>query len=149
MNAPNSSGVLVIGSTPALANLGFMSGALTAFASSAFRRLMISRGVPVGASMPYQTLISKFGKPDSFDVGTFGRSLKRSGISTASARTRPALICCTAAGAATTSMSVSPPTSAPSATPDPLYGTCTMSSFSRLFSSSGARWVVVPTPPDP
>src|SRR3954466_5185752 len=43
MNLPNSSGVLVSGSTPACASFGFMSGAVTALMSSAFSRLMISR----------------------------------------------------------------------------------------------------------
>ena len=55
-----AAGIEIVGSTPLEANFSLRSGAVIALLSSAFRRLMISRGVAAGARMPYQTLISKF-----------------------------------------------------------------------------------------
>ena len=55
-----------------------------------------------------------------FAVGTFGSTAWRLSDRTARARTFPAWICAAAAGTAITSMSISPPTIAASASPVPL-----------------------------
>src|SRR3982074_62125 len=44
---------------------------------------------------------------------------------------------------------ISPATSAPSAGPAPLYGTCTMCVPARALNSALTRWIVLPTPGDP
>src|SRR6266850_320974 len=54
----NRSGVPPIGSAPSASRLVLTSGCSSALTSSAFSRATISRGVPAGASTPYQELAS-------------------------------------------------------------------------------------------
>ena len=56
------------------------------FTSSALSRVTIGRGVPAGASTPYQVVTSKSGSPASAAVGTSGSAGERCGATTASAR---------------------------------------------------------------
>ena len=148
MNSANCSGVLVRDSMPDAASLSRRSGEARALTISAFSRPISSRGVPDGASMPYQIGTSKPCTPDSAAVGTFGRLGTRFSDSSAIPFTLPAVTCGAAMAAAMMSMSVSPDIRPTSACPEPLYGTCTVRIFIRLFSSSAARWPVVPTPPE-
>jgi len=64
------SGVLVMGSTPAVARRSFRSADVSALLSSPLRRTTISRGVAAGARVQYQIGTSKFSTPASFAVGT-------------------------------------------------------------------------------
>src|SRR5258706_435516 len=79
-------------SVPIAARRSLRSGACMVFTNSALRRVMIGRGVPAGAMMPYQVVTSKFGRPASSAVGTSGSSGERSRAGTASARSLPALM---------------------------------------------------------
>src|SRR5216110_2441761 len=60
-------------------SLSFMSWLYRIFASSPFSRATIGRGVPAGASTPYQVVTSKSGRPASATVGTSGRAGRRRG----------------------------------------------------------------------
>jgi hypothetical protein len=68
-----------------------ISGACTALANSAFRRLTIARSMPFGPRIPEYSTISKSGRPDSIIVGISGAGATRFGVVTASARSLPAL----------------------------------------------------------
>jgi len=52
--APNSSGVLAITKKRPIFSVSAIFGSLMAFTVSPCRRVIASRGVPAGASMPYQ-----------------------------------------------------------------------------------------------
>jgi hypothetical protein len=52
---------------------------------------MMVRGVPAGASTPYQPMYSKPASPDSATVGTLGAVIDRRVLLTAIARSRPDL----------------------------------------------------------
>jgi hypothetical protein len=58
MCAANSSGVLPTGSAPSVASLSSRSFDLSAFAASAWMRVMMSGGVPAGARKPYHCVAS-------------------------------------------------------------------------------------------
>ena len=55
---PSFSGLLLCGTIPVASNRDFTSGSVRTLAVSAFRRAMISAGVPVGTTIPYQALVS-------------------------------------------------------------------------------------------
>src|SRR5450756_2468541 len=89
MNSANCCGVLVTGAISTVLSRSRTSGAASALLISRLSRLMMSRGVAAGASMPYHIGTSKLSIPASFAVGTLGSSDTRLADSTASARANP------------------------------------------------------------
>ena len=87
IKAANCSSVPDSVSTPAFCIFSRVSGSAAILSHSAFSRLMMSRGVPAGARMPYQVVTSEFSTPASLIVGTLssdGRTRNRLGISATS-----------------------------------------------------------------
>ena len=87
-----------MGVAPSMAICCATSGSARALLTSAFRRSTTSPGVPAGATRPYHWSASKPGQPLSATVGTSGRAANRAGLDTASARSRPLLMCGSTAG---------------------------------------------------
>ena len=77
------------GSPPRAATLALNSGLLATLSVAASRRWTTARGVPLGASTPFQVAVTKDGKPLSFMVGTWGSCGRRSAEVTASALSLP------------------------------------------------------------
>src|SRR5215470_1732337 len=109
---------------------------------------MMSFGVPAGTRTPTQLSPSISPWPASVMVGTSGRLGERVLLVTASARNLPALICGTAGVRALNPIWVWPATTAATAGPPPLNGTCTMSSPSDRRNCSPARCGGAPVPPE-
>ena len=72
--------------------------------------------------------------PASAAVGTSGRSGLRFGSMVASARSRPSFTCGSAVPGVANAICTRPPRRSMVSGASPLYGTCTMSSFSMVFS---------------
>ena len=70
-----------------------MSGSFSTATMSRFSCVTMAGGVRAGTTTPYQVLPSNPTTPDSATVGTSGISLLRCALETASARSRPALMC--------------------------------------------------------
>ena len=88
-------------------------------------------------------------KPSSPSVGTSGSVGRRRELETASARSLPALICASGPEIAPDPTGGSPPTTAATIGPAPLYCTGVVSTFaSTLKSISAVRCGVVPAPGD-
>ena len=85
-------GVLGAGSQASVASRALTSGCSSAWLMTLFMRATTAAGVPAGASTPNQASVSKPGSA-SARAGTSGRLWWRLAVVTASASTRPALIC--------------------------------------------------------
>src|SRR6266850_479932 len=144
--ASNSAGDMNIGSLPRLARRSFMSGAASAFCTSALMRFSTSRGVPAGASMPTQKLNSARGKPASAMVGTSGNCAERFAVLTASASRRPSLIWPTAVLSGVQVYCVRPPMVSVSDSGEPLSGTCTASMPAATRNFSAQMCAALPVP---
>ena len=96
-------------------------------------------GVPAGAAKPVHATNSKPSRPTSLVVGTSGSDLRRTAPVTASARSRPDLMC----GSSTLGFSIMkvicPPNKPATALAPPLYGMCTTSKPAARLKSSPAR----------
>src|SRR5258708_12465766 len=103
IRALNSSGGTAEGSYPIAAILSLGSGDATGRAIAPYKRSMISRGVPAGAQTHCGASCSWPGTPASSIVGTSGRITIRFVLVTASARSRPSLICADADGSVASS----------------------------------------------
>src|SRR5688572_26581891 len=84
IQAENSSGELPTMSAPCEVSWSRTSGARSTFTTSACSRETISRGVPAGASRPFQPTASKSFRPSSCSVGTSGSTAIRERLVTAS-----------------------------------------------------------------
>ncbi len=89
--APSSSGVWVKASKPISASFFAISGSVAMAASSLLRRWTTSGGRLAGPNTPFHEVMSNSGTPASCIEGRLGRSLERSAVVTASARSEPAL----------------------------------------------------------
>src|SRR5262245_10394885 len=98
IRALNSSGGTAEGSSPIAAMFSLRSSDATARAISRYKRSMISCGVPAGAQTHCGASCTWPGTPASSIVGTSGRIAIRFVLVTASARSRPSLICADADG---------------------------------------------------
>src|SRR5215207_5849793 len=72
ISAASCSGVDMNGARPKLASLSTVSGMARILATSVASRSTMALGVPGGARIACHDLTSKFGRPDSAKVGTFG-----------------------------------------------------------------------------
>src|SRR5688572_18222617 len=93
IQAENSSGELPTMSAPCAVSWSRTSGARSTRTTSEFRRKTISRGVPAGASRPFQPTASKSLSPSSCSVGTSGSTPMRARLVTASAWIFPERTC--------------------------------------------------------
>src|SRR6516162_933746 len=146
VRALNSSGGTAEGSYPIAAIFSLRSGDATARAISRYKRSMISRDVPAGAQTHCGASCTWPGTPASSIVGTSGRIAIRFVLVTASARSRPSLICADADGSVANATGVWPPTTDCTIGPPPPNGTVTMSSLSDSLNSSVDRCGGVPAP---
>src|SRR6266508_2430144 len=146
IRALNSSGGTAEGSYPIAAIFSLRSGDATARAISRYKRLMISRGVPAGAQTHCGASCTWPGTPASSIVGTSERIAIRFVLVTASARSRPSLICADADGSVANATGVWPPTTDCTIGPPPPNGTVTMSRLSDSLNSSVDRCGGVPAP---
>ena len=119
------------------------------FARSPLMRLMMSGGVPRGATSAHQTLASKPGTPASIMVGTSGSAPERCGPVTASGRNFPALICGMAGTMSENTIWICPATRSVTAWMVPLYGICTMFTPTALLYISPLICDWMPLPPEP
>src|SRR6516165_9457661 len=146
IRALNSSGLTAEGSYPIASIFSLRSGEATARAISRYKRSTISRGVPAGAQTHCGASCTWPGTPASSIVGTSGRIATRFVLVTASARSRPSLICADADGSVANATGVWPPTTDCTIGPPPPNGTVTMSSLSDSLNSSVDRCGGVPAP---
>src|SRR5712692_8368627 len=114
-----SSGVLPTGASPCAYRRALRSLASSAFFVSLYTFQIISRGVPVGATMPNHPVFSKPGSVPATG-GTPGSCGASALLVTPSARTRPELMCGSVAARLVTVNEISPPTRPASAGPSPL-----------------------------
>src|SRR6478672_5349497 len=77
MNCPVCSGVPDKGSAPCAFSFSRTSGSCTMRTTFVLSTVIMSRGVPTGASSPYQVPDSKPGRPDSEIVGRSGAIVLR------------------------------------------------------------------------
>src|SRR5688500_10669816 len=108
IHAANSSGELATTSAPWAVRLSRTCGLLRMRATSLCRRPTISRGVPAGASRPFQPTASKPFSPDSSRVGTSGRIASRARLVTASALMRPERTCGSSGGTLSNMIGICP-----------------------------------------
>ena len=104
---------------PCEASVLTTSAGFTAFAASSLSFCTIAGGVPGGARMPYQPVITKVGKPSSCMVGTSGSAAERLVPVTASGVTLPSLAWTDITGMASNIASMWPPSRSLSAGPAP------------------------------
>src|SRR3954469_2933126 len=94
-SAPNASGVPPPGSVPSLASASRTLSVLSALLTASLSRAMTAGGVPAFSRRPAQSSAASLGYPASTMVGTSLSTATRLRPITASARSLPALICCT------------------------------------------------------
>ncbi len=92
-NAANSAGELPTGSAPRARTLSRISGRASARVKYACNASTTGGGVPAGAKIPNQVLMSNPGKPASASVGSSGARPLLLAVVIASALIRPALTC--------------------------------------------------------
>ncbi|CFO40512.1 Uncharacterised protein [Bordetella pertussis] len=147
--AENAAGVEACSSTACSANWRASSGSCTTRLISAFRRATTAAGVEAGTNTPCQVVAANFGITVSARVGTSGSTAARCGLVTAIARARPSLMAGSAVLRASSMKCPRPPIRSTMAGAVPLYGTCVACVPVSCSISSTARWVMLPTPPEP
>src|SRR6266852_7508519 len=144
--SPKRSGVPPAGAMPCFARSSRISLCVSRAFISVFTLAITARGVPAGASTPYQVSTSRSARPSSLSVGTSENAGERSALITASMRSFPLWTYGAAVCSDTIMACTCPPTRSASAPPDPLYGTCTRSMRASSLSSSIARCCGPPLP---
>src|SRR6185503_10104138 len=120
IQAENSSGELPTMSAPCEVSWSRTSGARSTFTTSPCSRETISRGVPAGASRPFQPTASKSLSPSSCSVGTSGNTATRARLVTASGLILPARTCGSSGGTLSNIIGICPATRSTMAGAPPL-----------------------------
>ncbi len=137
--SPNCSGVVTASSTPSACTRARTAGSSRTRAISRWSRWTISRGVPAGATRPYQDCVSNPGNPDSATVGTSGYAFHRRGLVNASICNCPARTNGSAVAGTLIVTGTTPATTSLIAALELAYGTCSNSTLARDHSMTAER----------
>src|ERR1035437_7536590 len=119
------------------------------FGKNAFREgILFHNLTPSVLTQSLHPLVESGGCPSEYAiiVGTSGAAGERVVVVTVRARSLPARTCGIAGGMPQKNINTCPPMRSGITCPAPLYGTCTMSIFSIVFSSSPERCCTLPMP---